>query len=76
MTISRKQPALLGAFTAVIVTVLTDGCGGYWGMGYYGGYNADRGGLWKDQLQNPEPTIRSVITDLFKQYPGHAASVN
>jgi hypothetical protein len=34
------------------------------------------GRLSKDQLRNPEPTIRSVITDLFKQYPGHAPTVN
>lgn len=34
------------------------------------------GRLSKDQLQNPEPTIRSVIADLFKQYPGHAPTVH
>jgi len=34
------------------------------------------GRLSKDQLKNPETTIRSVITDLFKEYPGHATTVN
>jgi hypothetical protein len=34
------------------------------------------GRMSKDQLKNPEPTIRSVIADLFKQYPGHARAVD